>query len=403
MVWEKVMENLLLCTFFLYVLASVVFVIAIVGKKWSTGEEVHVRRWSRLGIMLTIVGVLFQVMFIITRIIIGGHFPTSNMFEFASFLSFTIVLAFIVIFYMYRTVVLGAFAMPIAVIMLAYASVFPREVEPLIPALQSYWLFIHVTTTALGEGAFIVGFVAGLIYLIGAVGHERGTTGAAVLEGTLLLLVMLIGFILTSFAFSMAGYHAEIQHTFEGQQLVQVYEMPPIVGPNGGEVLRMQPFLGMTQPLFEAPSWMQGQEAARKFNSVIWSVLSGLVLYGLIRLAARRRISELLYPMVKNISLEIADEISYRAIAIGFPIFTLGGLIFAMIWAQEAWGRFWGWDPKEVWALITWLFYSAYLHLRLSRGWHGLKSSWMAVIGFVIIMLNLIVINLVIAGLHSYA
>lgn len=214
---------------------------------------------------------------------------------------------------------------------------------------------------------------------------------------------MLIGFILTSFAFSMAGYHAEIQHTFEGQQLVQVYEMPPIVGPNGGEVLRMQPFLGMTHPLFEAPSWMQGQEAARKFNSVIWSVLSGTVLYGLIRLASRRRISELLHPMVKNVSLEMADEISYRAIAIGFPIFTLGGLIFAMIWAQEAWGRFWGWDPKEVWALITWLFYSAYLHLRLSRGWHGLKSSWMAVIGFVIIMLNLIVINLVIAGLHSYA
>ncbi|BCU81726.1 cytochrome c biogenesis protein ResC [Polycladomyces abyssicola] len=401
--WEKVMENLLLCTFFLYVLASVVFVIAIVGKKWSTGEEVHVRRWSRMGIILTIVGVFFQVMFIITRIIVGGHFPTSNMFEFASFLSFTIVLAFIVIFYIYRTVVLGAFAMPIAVIMLAYASVFPRDVEPLIPALQSYWLYIHVTTTALGEGAFVVGFVAGLIYLIRAVGHERGTTGAAVLEGTLLVLVMLIGFILTSFAFSMAGYHAEIQHTFEGQQLVQVYEMPPIVGPNGGEVLRMQPFLGMTHPLFEAPSWMQGQEAARKFNSVIWSVLSGTVLYGLIRLASRRRISELLHPMVKNVSLEMADEISYRAIAIGFPIFTLGGLIFAMIWAQEAWGRFWGWDPKEVWALITWLFYSAYLHLRLSRGWHGLKSSWMAVIGFVIIMLNLIVINLVIAGLHSYA
>lgn len=401
--WEKVMENLLLCTFFLYVLASIVFVVAIVGKKWSTGEEVHIRRWSRMGIILTIVGVLFQVMFIITRIIVGGHFPTSNMFEFASFLSFTIVLAFIVIYFLYRAVVLGAFAMPIAVIMLAYASVFPRNVEPLIPALQSYWLYIHVTTTALGEGAFVVGFVAGLIYLIRAVGNERGTIGAAVLEGTLLLLVMLVGFILTSFAFSFAGYHAAIQHTFEGQLLVQEYQMPPIVGPYEGKVLQMQPFLGWTHPLFEAPYWMQGQEAARKFNSVIWSVLSGTILYGLIRMATRKRISELLYPMVKNVSLEVVDEISYRAIAIGFPIFTLGGLIFAMIWAQEAWGSFWSWDPKEVWALITWLFYSAYLHLRLSRGWHGLKSSWMAVIGFVIIMLNLIVINLVIAGLHSYA
>jgi cytochrome c-type biogenesis protein CcsB len=97
------------------------------------------------------------------------------------------------------------------------------------------------------------------------------------------------------------------------------------------------------------------------------------------------------------------DEISYRAIAIGFPVFTLGALIFAMIWAQIAWSRFWGWDPKEVWALITWLFYSAYLHLRLSRGWQGTRSAWLAVVGFIIVLFTLIGVNLVIAGLHSYA
>ncbi len=117
----------------------------------------------------------------------------------------------------------------------------------------------------------------------------------------------------------------------------------------------------------------------------------------------RKRLHELVYPLVRSVDLETVDEIGYRAIAIGFPIFTLGALIFGMIWAHEAWGRFWGWDPKEVWALITWLFYSAYLHLRLSRGWHGTKSAWMNVGGFVIIMINLIVVNLVFAGLHSYA
>ena len=126
-------------------------------------------------------------------------------------------------------------------------------------------------------------------------------------------------------------------------------------------------------------------------------------MYALLRLLLRKRVYELLYPMVKNLDLEKVDEISYRAIAIGFPIFTLGGLIFAMIWAHEAWGRFWGWDPKETWALITWLYYSGYLHFRLSRGWHGLRSSWLAVGGFVVIMINLVAINLVFAGLHSYA
>ncbi|HEY8342953.1 MAG TPA: cytochrome c biogenesis protein CcsA, partial [Calditerricola sp.] len=110
-----------------------------------------------------------------------------------------------------------------------------------------------------------------------------------------------------------------------------------------------------------------------------------------------------LQPALRDVEPALLDEISYRAIAIGFPIFTLGGLIFAMIWAHEAWGRFWGWDPKEVWALIVWLFYSAYLHLRLSRGWHGLRSAWLAVIGFIAVMITLVVVNLVIVGLHSYA
>ena len=101
--------------------------------------------------------------------------------------------------------------------------------------------------------------------------------------------------------------------------------------------------------------------------------------------------------------LDFVDEISYRSVIIGFPVFTLGGLIFAMIWAQIAWSRPWGWDPKEVWALVTWLFYAAFLHLRLSKGWHGEKSAWLAVVGFAIIMFNLVAVNLVIAGLHSYA
>ncbi|WP_370642492.1 cytochrome c biogenesis protein CcsA [Virgibacillus salidurans] len=83
------------------------------------------------------------------------------------------------------------------------------------------------------------------------------------------------------------------------------------------------------------------------------------------------------------------------------PLFTLGGLIFAAIWAQIAWDRFWGWDPKEVWALITRFFCAAYLHLRLSRGWHG--GTRLTVVGFSINMFNLIVVNLVLAGLHSYA
>src|SRR5690625_3255153 len=144
---------------------------------------------------------------------------------------------------------------------------------------------------------------------------------------------------------------------------------------------------------------MRRAEAPRQWNTLVWSLMGGLILYLLTRLILRKPIVSALQKVISALLVEVC----YRAVAIGFPVFTLGGLIFAAIWAQEAWNRYWGWDPKEVWALITWFFYAIFLHLRLSRGWHGEKSAWLAVIGFAIIMFNLIVVNLVLAGLHSYA
>ena len=141
---------------------------------------------------------------------------------------------------------------------------------------------------------------------------------------------------------------------------------------------------------------------AKTLTTFVWSVGTGVVLYILLRLIFRKPIAALFQPFAKKANSQLMDEIGYRSVLIGFPVFTLGALIFAMIWAHEAWSRFWGWDPKEVWALITWLFYAAFLHLRLSKGWEGKKSAWLAVIGFVIIMFNLIAVNLIIAGLHSY-
>lgn len=152
--------------------------------------------------------------------------------------------------------------------------------------------------------------------------------------------------------------------------------MPAIVGPPDGEIVKSSHSF---KPIVEAPSWMNEVNAPRKLNSLIWSLLVGLVLYIMLRLLFLKRIGAKIQPYLKNIRPELVDEISYRSVIIGFPVFTLGALIFAMIWAQEAWTRFWGWDPKEVWALITFLFYAAYLHLRLSKGWEGEKSAWLSV------------------------
>jgi len=97
------------------------------------------------------------------------------------------------------------------------------------------------------------------------------------------------------------------------------------------------------------------------------------------------------------------DEISYRAIIIGFPIFSIGALIFGAIWAKYAWGDYWSWDPKETWALITWIVYALYLHARIVRGWKGNIAAWISIVGFLATMFTLFGVNYLLSGLHSYA
>jgi cytochrome c-type biogenesis protein CcsB len=96
------------------------------------------------------------------------------------------------------------------------------------------------------------------------------------------------------------------------------------------------------------------------------------------------------------------DDLTYKSIAIGFPIFTLGGLIFGAIWADQAWGKYWSWDPKETWSLITWFVYAFYVHARFMRGWRGSKIAIVAVIGFVSTVFTYLGVNLLLSGLHSY-
>jgi ABC-type transport system involved in cytochrome c biogenesis permease subunit len=414
---NSVSSTFLLIAFFVYLVAFLLFVLSITGKKWSNRDpEEHTKRWGFVAFIVSVIGFACQVTFFFTRWAEGGHIPTSNMYEFMTFLGMMIMFAFLVVYLIYRTPVLGVFALPIGFIMIAYASVFPSEVQPLIPALQSYWLKIHVTTAATGEAFFGVGFAGGLMFLLRAIDF-KGTSKQDKreqrgVELTLLFILILVGFIGSIFAFNASGYKAVFTKQVtvtdsQGQQQTNTqndtYVLPPIVKPYGTEVLSMKPFLGISEPLLTAPSWMAGASAGRKLNTVIWSVLIGIILYGIGRLVSRKPLGEAIAPIVNGMDPEDLDEISYRAIAIGYPIFTLGALIFAMIWAQEAWGRFWGWDPKEVWALITWLFYAVFLHLRLSKGWQGKKSAWLSVIGFIVVMFTLVGVNLVIAGLHSYA
>ncbi|MBP1949524.1 c-type cytochrome biogenesis protein CcsB [Virgibacillus litoralis] len=393
----SISSTMLYTAFILYLIATFFFGATIKEKKSDKSKGIA----GKIAISITIAGFLAQIVYFITRWIASAHAPVSNLFEFMTFFGMGLVFAFIIIYFIYKLNILGLFALPIAMIIIAYASMFPTEIAPLVPSLQSHWLYIHVTTVSLGEAILSISFVTGLIYLIRQVDQSVRSKRTTWLEIVLFSLIVFIGFSVITVAFNLSGYSAQFEYTVNNSNntITTDYHLPPIAGPNDGELITGDKM----SPLFDAPEWMRGVDAARKFNTIIWSVLSGLVLYGLIRLILRKRIGAAIQPLLKKVKPDLLDEVSYRAVAIGFPVFTLGGIIFASIWAQIAWDRFWGWDPKEVWALVTWFFYAAFLHLRLSRGWHGEKSAWLAVGGFAIIMFNLLAVNLILAGLHSYA
>ncbi|PTL40401.1 c-type cytochrome biogenesis protein CcsB [Alkalicoccus saliphilus] len=389
-------STLLFVAFGLYMAATIFFAVSITGKKFKNRRGIEANKSGLFGYISAVGGFISALAYFVTRWLAVGYAPVSNMFEYTTALGIAMSLAFVIIYPIYKNNYLGLFTMPVVMLIIAYASMFPVEAQPLIPALQSNWLFIHVITTAIGQGILAIGFAAGVLYLVRMIDFTKASKKVKGIEFIMFTLLATVAYVMIGIGFGAADYTATFEYVNEFGETSEIdYPLPPIVGPNEGELVSEQGF----NPVISMPEFIRSDDV----NTVLWSVLGGLLLYGGLRFGFRKPVAGALQPLVRNVNPQTVDEISYRAIAIGFPVFTLGGLIFAMIWAQIAWTRFWGWDPKEVWALITFLFYAAYLHLRLSRGWQGEKSAWLCVIGFALIMFNLIFVNLIIAGLHSYA
>ena len=396
-------DKFLYVAFMCYLVATFLFGGAI--KPSKAHVPTRAAKWGKLAIVITVIGFLSHLGYFITRWMYTGHAPVSNMFEFTTAFGMFLVFSFIIIYFMYKVSALGVIALPIALLIIGYAAMFPSETSPLVPSLQSHFLTVHVITAALGQSILAISAVAGIVYLLKAVDLKTKSKERFWLETVMYVCVLIVGFVIASVTFNAMGVERSYQFTNnEGNVTVETYNMPTLFmfkdavqveNIDKQYVETAEQNLGFIQlpPLFDS----------RQFTIVTWSILFGTILYGLLRLIGRRSISAMLQPLVKKVDLTLVDEIGYRSVLIGFPVFTLGALIFAMMWAQIAWGRYWGWDPKEVWALITWLFYAAFLHLRLSKGWEGKKSSWLAIVGFAIVMFNLVAVNLIIAGLHSYA
>jgi cytochrome c-type biogenesis protein CcsB len=287
--------------------------------------------------------------------------PLTNLYESLIFFVWCLILGYLIIEFKFKNRSFGAFITPIAGIALAFIDLtgVSKEIQPLVPALKSNWLLAHVTMSFIAYAAFSLSFSTGLMYLV--VKTEKRSEPAYIFW-TLTLGIFMV--LMTSMVIDFLTFKVAVKPDI----FIKSY-------------LFKTSFLS-TSPAVKILSWA--------FSVVILFVIWR---YGSLLKAA----------LVKfNIGADMLDEITYKSIAVGFPIFTLGGLIFGAIWADQAWGVYWSWDPKETWSLITWLIYAFYLHGRMIRGWRGRKDAIVAVIGFMAVIFTYLGVNLLLSGLHAY-
>lgn len=245
-------------------------------------------RIGRVGLALVYVGIAMLFVCIVLRGLATMRVPWGNMYEFINLTSFCGLVAASIVLRKPQYRALWVFVLVPELILLAVSVKYLyTNAAPVMPALQSYWLPIHVSVVSLGSGVFLVAGVASILFLLK----------------------------MSPLAYQDNGFGRMIQRMPDAQTL---------------------------------------------------------------------------------------DRIAYRTTIFAFPIFGFG-VIFGAIWAEEAWGRYWGWDPKETVSFVAWVVYAAYLHARSTAGWRDKKAAWINVVGFVAMVFNLFFINLVTVGLHSYA
>ncbi|MGW8286373.1 MAG: c-type cytochrome biogenesis protein CcsB [Candidatus Deferrimicrobiaceae bacterium] len=267
-------------TTLLFGVASVNYVVALYGKRETI---------ARIGTWVCIAAAVVSTVAIGTRWAesyrLGiGRIPVTNLYESLVFFAWSVNLFYLLVEWKYKSWTFGAFVMPIAFGTMLFAFTNESSIEPLVPALQSYWLHAHVITCFVGYAAFAVSAGVATMYLMKAKREKRNVTGGVVA----------------------------------------------------------------------------------------------------------------LFPSTK-----ILDDLVYKSIMWGFPFLT-AGIITGAAWANYAWGTYWSWDPKETWSLIVWLVYAAFLHARVTRGWHGRRAAILSIVGFLATIFCYLGVNLVLSGLHSY-
>ncbi len=398
-----------------------------------TGTPAYVRFAS----LATWAGLLANTGAVAHRWYEAGHPPFASIYEMLLSFVWTLAVLTLIVEKKYGVKVIGTVTMPVAIVGVVLMQLLRTDVHPLVPALQSTWLHVHVTLAMLAYAACALSFALAMMFLI----QDKLKT-ETFLAATSLFGIATYVSILTRFekwgGLSVVGWNPEEKSEIFVAKGVRLYVVIPDLGwlmllvlaavaapfllylfwrknqdRNTLEIANRAVFLGiLLQSLtliffvLRARDGRYGSlDAEGLFPTSLAAspfILSGLVggifvslLYLL--LLWRRADLERMLP-----SADELDRITYRTIAIAFPLLTLM-IAAGAYWANRTWGSYWSWDPKETWAAITWLVYAGYLHMRVTRGWRGRRAAYFAILGFAVVMFTFFGVTYLLPGLHAYA
>ncbi len=396
-----------------------------------------VDRYVKFASVSTMIGFLANTFAAGHRWYIAGHPPFANIYEMLLSFVWTVAALTLVAERKYKVKVIGTVTMPLAVTGVILMQLLPSEVRPLVPALQSTWLHVHVTLAMLAYAACALSFALAMMFLIQDemktetfLATTSGLTAAIYLAAMtrfetwgglavvaydpqnheeisiargvkLMVTIPDLGwvFLLVLLA-SLAPLAIYGWAKFKKQENFLVIANRAVFISIALQVIALGAFILRTRnaayPSPDAEGLFPTALAASPFilSGLITGVFASL-LY--LMLYWRRADLERLLP-----AADALDRITYKTIGIAFPLLT-AMIAVGAYWANQTWGSYWSWDPKETWAAITWLVYAGYLHMRITRGWRGRRAAYFAILGFAVVMFTFFGVTYLLPGLHAYA
>ncbi len=395
-------------------------------------------RYVKFASTATIIGLVANTLAIAHRWYLSGRPPFASIYEMLLSFVWAVALLTLVAEKKFGVKIIGSITMPLAVVCVILMQLLPSEVRPLVPALQSTWLHVHVTLAMLAYAACALSFALAMMFLI-----QDGLKTETFLACTSATVSAIYVAILATRFEKWGGLSVTAWDPSTKSDMLLGRGMRLFVTiPDLGWLFVIAALAGIVPLVLYFAG--RGKKDKSFFGIANRAVFIGILLQIVVLAAFALRVRDASYPspdqdglfptslaaspfllggMVTGIfasllylmmlwrrtdlqgmlpSADTLDRVTYKTICIAFPLLT-GMIATGAYWANRTWGSYWSWDPKETWAAITWLVYAGYLHMRITRGWRGRRAAYFAILGFGIVIFTFLGVTYLLPGLHAYA